>query len=72
MTVKLRRIKSRSEVYLIAPCDVLPYQTGMVSAVEKGLYLIFKHGLPLETVVYVLGKNKDYWYRLATHLGRYE
>ena len=43
--VQLRRIRSLKEdeqgrklAYTIAPCDLLPYMTGMVSEVEKGCF----------------------------------
>ncbi len=75
--IQLRRIrllqedeKGRKLAYTIAPCDVLPYMTGMVSDVEKGLFLK-QFGVPDWALTYVLGRNDSYWYRQTEAFGRY-
>lgn len=75
--IRLRRIRllppdgqSEQIAYTIAPCDILPYMTGMVSDVEKAIYLK-KFGVPDSALTYVFGHNDSYWYRLTTAFGRY-
>jgi hypothetical protein len=75
--IQLRRIRlSKADefgqklAYTIAPCDVLPYMTGMVSDVEKGLFLK-QFGVPDWALTYVLGRNDSYWYRQTEAFGRY-
>ena len=75
--MQLRRIRlsqadenSRKLAYTIAPCDVLPYMTGMVSDVEKGLFLK-QFGVPDWALTYVLGRNDSFWYRQTEAFGRY-
>jgi hypothetical protein len=75
--MQLRRIRlltadgnGRKIAYTIAPCDVLPYMTGMVSDVEKGLFLK-QFGVPDWALTYVLGRNDSYWYRQTEAFGRY-
>ena len=75
--VQLRRIRLLKEddlgqklAYTIAPCDVLPYMTGMVSDVEKGLFLK-QFGVPDWALTYVFGHNDSYWYRQTEAFGRY-
>lgn len=75
--MKLRRIRllqadenARKLAYTIAPCDVLPYMTGMASDVEKGLFLK-QFGVPDWALAYVLGRNDSYWYRQTEAFGRY-
>ena len=76
-TMKLRRIRllkadesGQKVAYTIAPCDVLPYMTGMVSDVEKGLFLK-QFGVPDWALTYVFGRNDSYWYRQTEAFGRY-
>ena len=45
--------------------------TGYTDDVEKGLFLR-RFGVPFWALSYVFGRNDLYWYRLASHLGRYE
>lgn len=75
--IQLRRIRllnidenGQKLAYTIAPCDVLPYMTGMASDVEKGLFLK-QFGVPDWALTYVLGRNDSYWYRQTEALGRY-
>jgi len=75
--MKLRRIRllqadetGRKLAYTIAPCDVLPYMTGMVADVEKGVFLK-QFGVPDWALAYVLGRNDSYWYRQTEAFGRY-
>jgi len=74
---KLRRIRllkadenGQKVAYTIAPCDVLPYMTGMVSDVEKGIFLK-QFGVPDWALTYVFGRNDSYWYRQTEAFGRY-
>lgn len=75
--MQLRRIRlsqtdknGQKLAYTIAPCDVLPYMTGVVSDVEKGLFLK-QFGVPDWALTYVLGRNDSYWYRQTEAFGRY-
>jgi len=75
--MRLRRIRlsqvdenGRKLAYTITPCDVLPYMTGMVSDVEKGLFLK-QFGVPDWALTYVFGRNDSYWYRQTEAFGRY-
>jgi len=76
--IRLRRIKlkeadeqGKERVFTIAPSAVMPYMTGYTDDVEKGLFLR-RFGVPFWALSYVFGRNDLYWYRLASHLGRYE
>ena len=75
--MQLRRIRmsktdeaGRKLAYTIAPCDVLPYMTGMASDVEKGLFLK-QFGVPDWALTYLLGRDDSYWYRQTEAFGRY-
>jgi hypothetical protein len=75
--MQLRRIRlsktdetGRKLAYTIAPCDVLPYMTGMASDVEKGLFLK-QFGVPDWALTYLFGRNDSYWYRQTEAFGRY-
>jgi hypothetical protein len=76
--VRLRRIRLKAQdengcrpVFTIASSDVLPYMTGYTNEVEKPLFLR-RFSVPFWGLSYVFGRNDSYWYRLSTHLGRYE
>ena len=76
--VRLRRIRLKAvdqngcrPVFTIASSDVLPYMTGYTDEVEKPLFLR-RFSVPFWGLSYVFGRNDSYWYRLSTHLGRYE
>ncbi len=73
--IYLRRIKvlgkEQEQVFTIAPSGVLPYMTGCTDEVEKALFLR-RFNVPFWGLTYVFGKNDSYWYRLASHFGRYE
>jgi hypothetical protein len=75
--MQLRRIRlsktdetGRKLAYTIAPCDVLPYMTGMAADVEKGLFLK-QFGVPDWALTYLFGRNDSYWYRQTEAFGRY-
>lgn len=75
--VVLRRIKIKGSqeggqavVVTIAPSSILPYLTGYTDEVEKPLFLR-RFGVPFWALSYVLGRNDQYWYRLASHYGQY-
>lgn len=75
--VKLRRIRLLADneagqklAYTIAPCDLLPYMSGMVSDVEKALFLK-QFGVPDWGLTYVFGRNDSYWYRQTAAFGRF-
>ncbi len=59
------------QVITIASSDVLPYMTGYTDEVEKPLFLR-RFNVPFWALTHVFGRNDGYWYRLSTHLGRYE
>jgi len=65
----IRRIEVSGISYTIRPSFVMPYMTGFVKDVEKGLFLR-KHDVPFWGVSYVLGRNAMYWYRIEKSLGR--
>jgi len=76
--VQLRRIrlkqcdqKGQTQVFTIAPSDVLPYMVGLTAEVEKALFLR-RFGVPFWGLSYVFGRNDDYWYRLSLSFGRYD
>ncbi len=76
--VRLRRIKlkacdgqGKALVFTIAPSAVMPYMTGYTDEVEKPLFLR-RFGVPFWALSRVFGRNDQYWYRLASHVGRYE
>lgn len=75
--VRLRRIRllvnneaGQKLAYTLAPCDLLPYMTGMVSDVEKALFLK-QFGVPDWELTYVFGRNDSYWYRQTEAFGRF-
>lgn len=74
---QLRRIRllqadkdGQKLAYTIAPCDLLPYMTGMAADVEKGLFLK-QFGVPDWALTYLFGRNDSYWYRQTEAFGRY-
>jgi hypothetical protein len=76
--VQLRRIRLKAPdengcrpVFTIASSDVMPYMTGYTDEVEKPLFLR-RFSVPFWGLSYVFGRNDSYWYRLSSHLGRYE
>lgn len=76
--IRLRRIKlkacdgqGKALVFTIAPSAVMPYMTGYTDEVEKPLFLR-RFGVPFWALSRVFGRNDQYWYRLASHVGRYE
>jgi hypothetical protein len=73
--IQVRRIKlpgkEKDQVYTIVPSGVMPYMTGYTDDVEKPLFLR-KFNVPFWALSYVFGKNDAYWYRVASHFGRYD
>ncbi len=69
--IRLRRIKLRDaqEVFTIRPSFVMPYMTGYTDDVEKALFLR-KWVVPYDALVYLFGRNENYWYRLENRFGR--
>ncbi len=70
--LRLSKVDERGQqlAYTIAPCDVLPYMTGMAAEVEKGLFLK-QFGVPDWALTYLFGRNDSYWYRQTEAFGRY-
>jgi hypothetical protein len=76
--IRLRRIKLKTDtaqgqapVFTIAPSGIMPYMTGYTDEVEKPLFL-GRFGTPFWALSYVFGRDDQYWFRLVSHLGRYE
>jgi len=68
--VRTRRIKLRNgEVWTVHPSFVMPYMTGSTDEAAKALYLR-QWGIPYEGLVYVFGRDPNYWYRMETQFGR--
>ena len=64
-----RRIKLRNgQVWTVHPSFVMPYMTGFTEEVSKALYLR-KYGVPYEGLVYLFGRDENYWYRIETRFG---
>jgi len=64
-----RRIKLRNgQVWTLHPGFVMPYMTGFTEEVAKALYLR-KYSVPYEGLVYVFGRDENYWYRIETRFG---
>ena len=77
-TVPLRRIKlkapnaqGKNPVFTIAPSGVMPYMTGYTDDIEKALFLR-RFSVPFWALAHVFGKDEQYWYRMTSHLGRFE
>lgn len=70
--IQKRRIKilATGDVYSISPSFVMPYMTGFVSDVETALFFQ-RFAVPFWALTYGFGRNDMYWYRMATHFGRY-
>jgi len=69
MSIVTRRIKIDNTSYNIRPSFVMPYKTGMVDDVEKGLFLR-KFNVPFWALSYSFGKDPMYWYRMEQSIGR--
>jgi hypothetical protein len=76
--VRLRRIRLKAQdqngcrpVFTIASSDLMPYMTGYTDEWEKPLFLR-RFSVPFWGRSYVFGRNDSYWYRLSTHVRRYE
>jgi len=63
------RIKDTNEDYTIRPSFVMPYMTGYVEDVQKGV-LLMNFNVPFWVISRVLGKNPMYWWRIHASLGR--
>jgi hypothetical protein len=71
--IKLKALdaEGQAQVFTIAPSGVWPYLTGYSDEVEKALFLR-RFGVPYWALAYVFGRDEQYWYRLTSHLGRFE
>ena len=68
--VMTRRIKLKNgEVWTVHPGFLMPYMTGFTEEVAKALYAR-KYGMPYEGLVYIFGRDENYWYRIETQFGR--
>lgn len=67
----IRHKKDRSLLYDIQRAEVMPYMSGLAKDVSFGLLLIL-FGVPFWLVAHGLGRDAMYWYRLFTHLGRFD
>ena len=67
--IPTRRIVVSGIAYTIRPSFLMPYNTGVVEEVEKGLFLR-KFNVPYWALSYVFGKYPMYWYRMEQSLGR--
>jgi hypothetical protein len=75
--VRLRRIclkarvtEGKQQVFTIAPSAVMPYFVGLTDEIEKALFLR-RFDVPFWALVYVFGRDDQYWYRLENHFRRY-
>ena len=68
---KAKNAEGKTESYQVLPCFVMPYMTGYTDDVEKAMFLHFKYEVPFDGLVYIFGKDVDYWYRMAEGFGRY-
>ena len=67
--VTTRRIKLRNgQAWTVHPSFVMPRMTGCTEEVAKALYLR-KYGVPYEGLVYVFGRDENYWYRMEMQFG---
>ena len=67
--VMTRRIKWRNgQAWTVHPGFIMPSMTGYTEDVAKALYLR-KYGVPYDGLVYVFGKDENYWYRIETRFG---
>jgi len=69
LSIPVRRIKISGVSYTVRPSFVMPYMTGFVGDVEKGLFLR-KFDTPFWALAHVFGKNPMYWFRMEQSLGR--
>lgn len=70
MQITIRRIVLRDgTAYTCQPSFVMPYMTARTENVEKALFLR-KFGVPFWALSEVFGRNRMYWFRLETSLGR--
>lgn len=68
--IQTRRIKLKNgQVWTLHPSFVMPYMTGYTDEIAKPLFLR-KYGVPYEALVYVFGRDENYWYRMETQFGR--
>jgi len=59
----------KDEAWSVLPSFMMPYMTGYTEEVARALYLR-KWGIPYEGLVYVFGRDENYWYRMETRFGR--
>jgi hypothetical protein len=64
------RLNAGETGWTVAPAFVLPYLSGSVAAVEKGLCLM-RFQVPGWALAYGFGRDARYWYRRQQGLGRF-
>jgi len=69
LSITTRRIEINNKFYSIRPSFVMPYKTGFVDDVEKGLFLR-KFNVRFWAISYTFGKDPMYWYRIEQSIGR--
>jgi len=57
------------EVFTIRPSFVMPCMTGYTDDIEKAPFLR-KWAVPYDALVYIFGRDANYWYRLENRFGR--
>lgn len=67
----IRHKGDRKVLYDIQPNYVMPYMSGLTKDVSFGLLLVL-FGVPYWLIAYGLGRDAMYWYRLFTHIGRFD
>jgi len=67
--IPIRRIDIGGISHTIRPSFIMPYMTGVMSEIEKALFLR-KFNVPFWALSHVFGKNPMYWYRIEQALGR--
>ena len=63
LSIPVRRIEIGGTSYTVRPSFVMPYMTGFVDDVEKGMFLR-KFDVPFWALAYVFGRDPMYWFRI--------
>ena len=69
LSIPVRRIEIGGTSYTVRPSFVMPYMTGFVDDVEKGMFLR-KFDVPFWALAYVFGRDPMYWFRIEQSIGR--
>jgi len=69
LSTPVRRIEIWGTSYTIRPSFAMPYMTGFVDDVEKGMFLR-KLDVPFWALAYVFGRYPMYWWRIEKTIGR--